>query len=145
MTLLTPLTRYTAIRHGATWILTVLLLGAWIFVTGCDPWRESYLKGGVEIITKEEIEKKLGPPFREKESILDGETIWTYRFAFMEKDLDPMGMDTLGKGISDVANAATAMLGKPSGGQAAAKPICLHYLLTFDKTNVLRDWKREPC
>ena len=144
MKLFFSLSQQAIIKRQAIWLLTSFV-GVWVFIAGCDPWRESYLKNGVETITQEEIEKKFGSPFRTKESLLDEEAIWIYRFAFMGKDLEPMGIDTLGKGITDVANAAAAMVGKSSGGQAVEKPICLHYILTFDKAKVLRDWKRETC
>lgn len=141
----TAVTHLPMLTGKVSRIVCTMILGVTSLLFGCDPWREAYLDDGVEELTQEDIEEKLGPPFRKTERVLSGTTIWVYRYVFLEKDLNPVGIDTLGQGITEVANAAAALVGKPAGGPTLEKPVCLHYVLTFDQRKVLREWKRENC
>ena len=125
------------------WVLTLLLICG--LVTGCSHWRESYLNSSVEEATQEEIEAKLGKPWRLKTSLLNGETTWIYRYTLTSGDLDPMGVNTVGRGVSAAANTAASLIGKGNSDLVVDKPQCFHYLLTFHESQVLKSWAREPC
>jgi len=132
---------------------THLNIGRWVFsllvililLTGCSHWRESYLNSSVEEATQEQIEAKLGKPWRSKTSLLNGETTWIYRYTLTSGDLDPMGVSTVGRGVSAAANTAASLIGKGNSSLATDKPRCFHYLLTFHESTVLKSWVREPC
>ncbi len=111
----------------------------------CSHWRDSYLKSAVEEATQDDIVAKFGNPWRKKESLLHGESTWIYRYTLTKSELDPMGFNTLGRGVSQVTNSAASMLGKGDTTLGSDKPQCFHYLLTFDQAKILTDWVREPC
>jgi len=130
--------------------LTTFLLwtGFTIVITSlasCNHWRDSYLEDAVKEATQEDIITKLGEPWRKKDSLLKGESTWIYRYALTKSDLDPMGVNTLGKGVSQAANTAASMIGKGDPTLGADKPQCFHYVLTFDQSKILKDWIRESC
>ncbi|MEC4672640.1 MAG: hypothetical protein VST68_00495 [Nitrospirota bacterium] len=125
------------------WFLTLLLICG--LFTGCSHWRESYLNGSVEAATQEQIETKLGKPWRLKTSLLNGEATWIYRYTLTSGELDPMGVNTVGRGVSAVANSAASIIGRGNSNLAVDKPRCFHYLLTFHESTVLKSWVREPC
>jgi hypothetical protein len=122
--------------------LPVLLLLIVVTLTACgSPWRDGYLKKGVNRLTQEEISEKWGPPHTAKTPALGGDTIWTYRVPYSDKDLDPMDLS----GITNAANEAASLIGK--GAQDGPKPTlyCFRYTLTFNEQKVLKGWKREEC
>ena len=114
-------------------------------LTGCSHWRESYFNKAVEDATQDQIEAKLGKPWRTKTSLLNGETTWIYRYSLTSGDLDPMGINTVGRSVSAAANTAASMIGKGGDQLIIDKPQCFHYILTFHETKVLKNWIREPC
>jgi len=127
--------RSTFCLHAVLLSLTMVLLAA------CGgPWRDSYFKKGVDRLTQEEIAEKMGPPHTAKTPALGGDTIWTYRVSYSDKDLDPMDL-----GLANAANEAASLIGK--GSQDAPKPTlyCYRYTLTFNEQKVLKSWKREEC
>lgn len=127
--------RSTFCLHAVLLSLTMVLLAA------CGgPWRDSYFKKGVDRLTQEEIAEKMGPPHTAKTPALGGDTIWTYRVSYSDKDLDPMDL-----GLANAANEAASLIGK--GSQDAPKPTlyCYRYILTFNEQKVLKSWKREEC
>jgi len=124
--------------------LLVILFLSWI-VYGCSHWRESFLNGAVEEATEEQVEAKLGKPWKTKTSLLNGETTWIYRYTLTSGDLDPMGLNTVGRGVSAAANTAASMIGKGDDKLIKDKPECFHYILTFSESKVLKSWVREPC
>lgn len=127
----------------AQYLLSLLLfLGLF---HGCSHWRESYLRSAVEDATEEQIEAKLGKPWRTKTSLLNGETTWIYRYTLTSSDLDPMGVNTLGRSVSAAANSAASLIGKGDDKLVKDKPECFHYILTFHESKVLKSWVREPC
>ncbi len=111
----------------------------------CSHWRDSYLKSAVEEATQDDIVAKFGDPWRKKESLLHGGSTWIYRYVLTKSELDPMGFNTLGKGVGQVANSAASMLGKGDPNLHVDKPQCFHYVLTFDPSKILKDWVRESC
>ncbi len=125
------------------WVLVLLLICG--LLTGCSHWRESFLNGSIEEATQEQIETKLGKPWRLKTSLLNGETTWIYRYTLTSGELDPMGVNTVGRGMSAVANSAASIIGRGNSDLAVDKPRCFHYLLTFHESTVLKSWVREPC
>lgn len=122
-----------------TLTIVILSLGA------CSHWRDSYLKGAVEEATQDDIVAKLGEPWRKKESLLNGDSTWIYRYTLTKDELDPMGVNTLGKGVSQVANSAASLVGGGDPNLVVNKPKCFHYVLTFDQSKILQHWIRESC
>lgn len=104
------------------------------------PWRDAYFKKGVDRLTQEEIREKLGPPHTAKTPALGGDSLWTYRFAMSEKELDPWNPTF----ITDASQSVGALMGKPGEGP---KPTlyCYRYTLVFNEEKVLKSWKREEC
>jgi len=129
----------TTLLFWAALTIVLLSLGA------CSHWRDSYLKGAVEEATQEDIVAKLGKPWRKKESLLNGDSTWIYRYALTKSELDPMGVNTLGKGVTQAANAAASLVGGGGSNLAVDKPKCFHYVLTFDQAKILQSWIRESC
>ena len=120
-------------------VLVFLIASGFIACGG--PWRDGYFKKGVDHLTQEDISEKMGPPHTAKTPALGGDTIWTYRVPYSDRELDSMDFS----GITSAANEAASLIGKPS--QDAAKPTlyCYRYTLTFDEQKVLKNWKREEC
>lgn len=132
-------------RHLFTFIIWLCLAIMTLSLGACNHWRESYLKGAVEEATQEDVVAKLGEPWRKKESLLKGGSTWIYRYTMTKSEIDPMGFNTLGKGVSQTANSVAAMIGKGDPTLGGDKPKCYHYLLTFDQSKILTDWVRESC
>ncbi len=135
----TTRSQLTALAFCSALAIIVLSLGA------CNHWRDSYLDDAVEEATQDDIVAKFGEPWRKKESLLKGESTWIYRYALTKSELDPMGVNTLGKGVTQVANTAASMIGKGDPNLGVDKPQCFHYVLTFDQSKVLKEWVRESC
>lgn len=129
----------------ATPLVWVVLTCVIASLGACTHWRESYLKGAVEEATQENVMAKLGDPWRKKESLLNGESTWIYRYTLTKSELDPMGFNTLGKGVSQAANTAASMIGQGDPNLGVDKPRCFHYVLTFDASKILKSWVREFC
>ena len=136
-------------RRTKQYLSNLLLWGSLASIIGsltaCNHWRESYLKKAVEEATQDNIIAKLGEPWRKKYSLLNGESTWIYRFTLTKSELDPMGMNNIGKGISEAANSAASMIGKGNQGLPKDKPECFHYVLTFNPSKILKNWIRESC
>ena len=122
-----------------------LLIGLVVILAGplgaCGgPWRDTYLKQGVDRLTQEDIREKLGPPHTAKTPALGGDSLWTYRFALSEKDLTPWQPTFL----AEATQSVSALVGKAGD---APKPTlyCYRYTLTFSEEKVLTGWKREEC
>ena len=104
------------------------------------PWRDTYFKKGVGRLTQEEIREKLGPPHTVKTPALGGDSLWTYRFAIGDKDLDPWNPTFL----AEASQSVGAIMGK--AGEAPKLTLyCYRYTLTFAEDKVLKHWKREEC
>ena len=135
-------------RRTKQYLSNLLLWGSLASIIGsltaCSHWRESYLKKAVEEATQDNIIAKLGEPWRKKYSLLNGESTWIYRYTLTKSELDPMGVNTLGKGITQAANSAAAIIGR-NQALTRDKPQCFHYVLTFNPSKVLKNWARESC
>ncbi len=135
-------------KDEASWAKRVMcgtLIFIWLAVAACSHWREAFLDDGINEATQEEVVKTLGKPWRTKTSLLNGKTTWTYRYVLTESELDPLDLGVIGRGVTKVADAAASMIGRSDSQGNREKPICIHYLLTFDKRKTLQDWKREDC
>ena len=130
------LARRTFFLH--TLLISLIVSG---FVACGGPWRDGYFKKGVNHLTQDEVSEKMGPPHTAKTPALGGDTIWTYRVPYSDKELDTMDFT----GISSAASEAASLIGKPS--QDAPKPTlyCYRYTLTFNEQKILKSWKREEC
>lgn len=120
------------------WGLAVVCTG---LLLGCGgPWRDAYFKKGVARLTQDDIREKLGPPHTAKTPALGGDSVWTYRFALSDKELDPWNPAF----IADATQSVGALMGK---NQEGPKPMlfCYRYTLTFGEDKVLKHWKREEC
>ena len=143
--------RTACARQVPTRMVWPLVLFLVLALPACSSWRESYLKGAVKDASQEEIVKKLGEPWKKKTSLLRGQSTWIYRYALTKKELDPMGVSTLGQSMFQATESVGAMMGLAAGSASnplapGAKPLCFHYVLTFDTaTKVLQRWIREPC
>jgi hypothetical protein len=121
---------------------TVLFALVWVFLAACGgPWRDAYFKKGVDRLTQDDVSEKMGPPHTAKTPALGGDTVWTYRVPYSDKDLDPMDLS----GITGAAKEAASLMGK--GSQDGPKPTlyCYRYTLTFNEQKILKSWKREEC
>jgi hypothetical protein len=130
-------------RFGTTFMCSLLVAVVGLLAS-CAPEQEAYLKKGVRKATQDDIAKEFGPPHITKESLLDGETIWMYRYAMNESDLHPFSLSTMYQGAAEAGNAAASLIGK-GGGPSTEKVVCVRYVLTFNKDKVLKNWKREGC
>ncbi len=129
------------------WPLSVLLV---MSLAACSSGRESYLKDALRKATQQEVVEQFGEPWKKKTSILRGQSTWVYRYALTQDDLDPMGVDKLGRSVFKATEGVTAMMGLGGGSNNALnpglRPRCYHYILTFDDaTKILQRWLREAC
>ena len=132
-------------RLRGPWAPTLLRLGLLTLLLadlgGCGgPWRDTYFTKGVDRLTQDDIRAKLGPPHTAKTPVLGGESLWTYRFAMSDRELERWSPTFL----ADASEAAGALVGRGSEGP---KPTlyCYRYSLTFNEEKVLTRWKREEC
>lgn len=130
----------------ALWPMALFLA---LSLAACSSGRESYLNGALEEATPEDVVERLGEPWRKKTSALRGESTWIYRYALTQDELDPMGVDKLGRSVFKATEGVTAMMGLGGGANPldpGARPHCYHYILTFDDdTRILQRWMREAC
>jgi hypothetical protein len=125
--------------YSAAVFCLALTLGG--MLTGCGaPWRDTYLRKGVDRLTQEEVREKLGPPHTAKTPALGGDSVWTYRFALSDKDLDPWNPAF----IADASQSVSALMSKNQEGPKATL-YCYRYTLTFNEDKTLKTWKREEC
>ena len=116
------------------WPLVLFLL---LSLPACSSSRESYLKSALKNATQEEVVEQLGEPWKKKSSLLRGQTRWVYRYALTQDELDPMGVDKLGRSVFQATESVTAMMGLGGGSgnplDPGIRPHCFHYVLTFDE------------
>lgn len=127
--------------EGLPAVVLCLALVVCTMLAGCAaPWRDTYFKKGVNRLTQDEIREKLGAPHTAKTPALGGDSVWTYRFALSDKDLDPWNPTF----IADASQSVSALMSK---NQEGPKPTlyCYRYTLTFNEEKTLKSWKREEC
>ncbi len=129
------------------WSLVLFLI---LSLPACSSSRESYLNGALKNATQEEVVEQLGEPWKKKSSLLRSQATWIYRYALTQDELDPMGVDKLGRSVFQATESVGAMMGL--GGNSDnplnpdTRPLCFHYVLTFDEaTKILQRWGREAC
>ena len=73
--------------------------------------------------------------------MLGGESLWTYRYAMGERELESSWSPTF---LVDANRTVGAFMGK---GNDDPKPTlyCYRYTLTFNEEKILTRWKREEC
>ena len=97
----------------------ILVLGLLVALrSSCTPWRQKYLKGGVNSLTMDEVTKTLGPPDG-TQTLKDNSIVWKYRYT-----------------SSSVTGSQYGVVG---GSE------CTEYILTFDKDEILRQTRRQGC
>jgi hypothetical protein len=122
--------------------LSLIIIVAGLLAACGGPWRDKYFKKGIDRLTQDEISEKMGPPHTAKTPALGGDTIWTYRVPYSDKELNSMDLS----GITNAANEAASLIGK--GAQdGGPKPTlyCFRYTLTFNEQKILKQWKRDEC
>lgn len=85
--------------------------------TGCSEYETQYFKNNVNEATADRVAKRYGSPHKLVRNE-EGGMVWTY-------------FDR-GSGTSSYAGYATSRY-------------CRAYVLTFDRDEILRDWKQEEC
>ena len=83
----------------------------------CSQFETGYFQSKVDQVTQEVVASRYGAPHKTDE-LPEGRAVWTYF---------DRGSSTAGY-----------------GGYAPTAP-CKAYLLTFDQSGVLRDWKQQDC
>ena len=116
-----------------------LLAGAMLACGG--PWRDGYLKKGVDRLTQDEVMDKFGPPHTAKTPVLGGDSVWTYRVPISDKELASVSLSDL----SDTVKEASALMGKAAEQGPKAMLYCYRYTLSFNEQKILKQWKREEC
>ena len=84
---------------------------------GCGEFKTRYFEGQVNQATQEIVAKRYGAPHK-LDKLPDGWSVWTYF---------NRGSGT--SGYSDYVHTS----------------YCRAYIMTFDQTEVLRDWKQQDC
>ena len=113
------------------WGALLLLILA---MTSCAT-QATYLRAAVDRATQEEVAAHLGHP-QEVWALTTGETLWTYRYhARLWAYQDGNGSSQRPAGLSIVGPGLTVLPGAR----------CTEYVLRFDRQQVLRAWRRQPC
>jgi hypothetical protein len=121
-------------------LLGMFLLAGTMFACG-GPWRDGYFKSGVDRLTQDEVEEKLGPPHTAKKPALGGDSVWTYRVPISDRELASVSFS----GLGDTVKEASALMGKASEQGPKAMLYCYRYTLVFNEEKILKQWKREEC
>ncbi len=126
-------------------VLTLLCIGIVLTLpwSGCSrPWRDQYFDKGLNRATQADVEQVFGPPHTAKTTFLDEESVWTYRYAMTEDEIDPWGR--FGRTAASAKDSAASAVGQQKGGDHP-RLHCMKYTLRFNREKVLQDWKRHPC
>lgn len=117
------------------------LLAVAVLLGACStPGWDGYFKDGIGRLTQEDIREKFGPPHTAKTPALGGDSLWTYRVALGEQDLDRWKPTFL----VDASQSVGSLMGKPTD-QAKPTLYCYRYTLAFSESQVLKSWKRDEC
>jgi hypothetical protein len=95
----------------------LMLSGLVLLLFACSQFEAGYFQSKVDQVTRDVVASRYGTPHKVDE-LPDGGTVWTY-------------FDR-GSGTAGFGNYA------PSSH-------CKAYVLTFDESQVLRDWKQQDC
>ncbi len=128
-------------RRSSTWSHLLGPLALAVLLGACStPGWDGYFKKGVGRLTQDDIREKFGPPHTAKTPALGGDSLWTYRVALGEHDLDRWKPTFL----VDASQSVGALMGKPTE-QEKPTLYCFRYTLSFTESQVLKDWRREEC
>lgn len=94
-----------------------LILAGLGVLLGCSQFETGYFQSKVDHVTQDVVAGRYGAPHK-MDPLSEGRVVWTYF---------DRGSSTAGY-----------------GGYAPPPP-CKAYLLTFDQSGVLRDWKLQDC
>ncbi|MDH5739151.1 MAG: hypothetical protein OEY77_02375, partial [Nitrospira sp.] len=94
-----------------------LMLAGLVLLLACSQFETGYFQSKVNQVTQEVVASRYGAPHKVDE-LPGGGTVWTYF---------DRGSSTAGFGTY------------------APSSQCKTYLLTFDRSEVLRDWKQQDC
>lgn len=97
--------------------LRYLLLAGVGMLFGCSQFETGYFQHKVGQVTQDVVASRYGAPHK-VDTLPDGQVVWTY---------------------FDRGSGTTGY-----GGYASSAS-CTAYLLTFEQTGVLRDWKQQDC
>jgi hypothetical protein len=117
----------------------LLVLGGLLGACHAPGW-DGYFSRGVGHLTQDEVRERFGPPHTAKTPALGGDSLWTYRIALGESDLDRWNPTFL----VEASQSVGALMGRPSE-QEKPTLYCYRYALTFSEEHILKDWKREEC
>ncbi len=138
--------RVSRVLHPLNALVLLLCL---VVLSGCGgPWRDTYLKKGINTLTQTDIEEKFGPPSTAKTPVLGGDTVWTYRVPMGDREIHPWDPSNLATGKKTKAPPSPSPFGKSLAGndEPYREPLyCYRYTLSFDEAKRLKDWKREEC
>ena len=134
--------RVSRVLHPLNALVLLLCL---VVLSGCGgPWRDTYLKKGVNTLTQTDIEEKFGPPSTAKTPVLGGDTVWTYRVPMGDREIHPWDPSNLATGKKTKAPPSPSPFGKSLAGndEPYREPLyCYRYTLSFDEAKRLKDWK----
>jgi hypothetical protein len=94
-----------------------LVLAGFGILFGCSQFETGYFQHKVGHVTREVVASRYGAP-HQVDKLPEGRAVWTY------------------------FDRGSSMVGY--GSYAPPAP-CKAYLLTFDQSGVLRDWKQQDC
>lgn len=94
-----------------------LVLAGFGMLFACSQFETGYFQSKVDQVTQDVVASRYGAPHK-MDKLPDGRVVWIY---------------------FDRGSSTTGY-----GGYASSAP-CKAYLLTFDESNVLRDWKLQDC
>lgn len=135
-----PVYRQLAVSvPGLFRVVGMLIFGSMLGACHAPGW-DGYFSRGLGQLTQDEVRDRFGPPHTAKNPVLGGDSLWTYRIALGESDLDRWSPTFL----ADASQSMGALMGRPSEQQ---KPTlyCYRYTLTFSEAHILKDWKRDEC
>ena len=99
--------------------LEVLLVGLLLVpLASCASWRTTYLEGGLNRLTANDVTQTLGPPDA-TQPLDDGSVVWRYRYPSSYFSGNRFGV---------------------SGGST-----CTEYIVIFDKDKILRQSRYQNC
>ncbi len=130
---------------GPTLLAWIALLAPGLFLPACSHWRDAYLTDALQQASQDEVIDRLGEPWKKKTLLLKGQSTWIYRYALTEDELDPMGVNALGQSMRQATDSLGALIGGGGNSDLQNKPKCFHYVLTFNRAKVLKNWGREDC
>lgn len=120
-------------------VVGLFVLGSIVGACHAPGW-DGYFSSGLDQLTQDKVLDRFGPPHTAKNSVLGGDSLWTYRISLGENDLDRWSLTFL----TELSQSMGALIGKPNE-QPKPTLYCYQYTLTFNEAHILKDWKRDEC